>query len=211
MVHGPRRPEDPDGPEQLHVVLLDGGRRRLASSPYSQVLRCIRCGACLNACPVYRRIGGHAYEDVYPGPIGKLLAPLLHDFEHFAELPQASSLCGLCREVCPVRIDIPAVLVGLRRDQVAQGVTPWQRRLGFQLMLSCLRSPWLYRVGQRVSRWLSGFAAEGEWIRRLPGGLGRWTASRDMPRPAPRPFRRVWRETVQNETRPGSDSGASRD
>ncbi len=193
LINGPRRPTDPDGPEQLHVVILDAGRRRILQSEYREVLRCIRCGACLNACPVYRRIGGHAYGNVYPGPIGKLLAPLLCDKDHYADLPQASSLCGLCLEVCPVRIDIPDMLVRLRRDQVRDESVPWTRRLAFEWMFRALASPWKYRLAQKLARIATAPWADGQWTRKLPGPAKRLTAFRDAPRPAARPFRELWK------------------
>lgn len=225
LVSGPKRPDDPDGPEQLHVVILDGGRRRIHGSEHREVLRCIRCGACLNACPVYRRIGGHAYDNVYPGPIGKLLAPLLNDPHRYADLPQASSLCGLCAEVCPVKIDIPGHLVKLRRDQVAdRAAGPW-RRLAFRVLFAVLASPYLYETAQRVVRWVSTSWARDEWIERLPGSLGRLTRYRDLPRPAVKPFRQLWdenerdrchdarrpsgqAETEPNRDRKGADQGS---
>src|SRR5207247_2462107 len=109
-----RRPED-EGPEELHIVILDNGRSAMLASPVTrQALACIRCGACLNACPVYRQIGGHAYGSVYPGPIGAVLSPQLFGLAKSSELPYASSLCGACRDVCPVKIDIPALLLHLR-------------------------------------------------------------------------------------------------
>ncbi len=192
LIHGPRRAGDPDGPERLHVVVLDGGRRDILSSEYREVLRCIRCGACLNACPVYRRIGGHAYDSVYPGPIGKLLTPLMQDFERYADLPQASSLCGQCLEVCPVKIDIPDVLVRLRRDQVRRRTVPWSRRFAFRMMSRVLISPVRYRVAQRLARALTFFGGADGWMRWLPGPMREVTAVRDVPRPAARPFRARW-------------------
>jgi L-lactate dehydrogenase complex protein LldF len=194
LIHGPRRADDPDGPEQLHVVVLYGGRRKILSSEYSEVLRCIRCGACLNACPVYRKIGGHAYDSVYPGPIGKLLTPLMQDFEHYADLPQASSLCGLCYEVCPVKIDIPDVLVRLRRDQVRRRTAPWSRRFAFRMMTRVLSSPGWYRLAQRLGRAMTFFGSVDGWVRRLPGPMKAITAVRDVPRPAARSFRARWAE-----------------
>jgi len=193
LIAGPRRPADPDGPEQLHVVLLDAGRRAIHASEYREVLRCIRCGGCLNACPVFRRIGGHAYDNVYPGPIGSLLAPLLNNFERYADLPQASSLCGLCRDVCPVKIDIPDMLVRLRRDQVRQSVVPWYRRVGFRLMSRMLSATWTYRMGQGLLRLATRPWADGRWLKHLPGPGARLTQHRDVPRPAPRSFRELWK------------------
>jgi L-lactate dehydrogenase complex protein LldF len=193
LISGPKRPADPDGPEQLHVVILDGGRRRIQAGEYGEVLRCIRCGACLNACPVYRRIGGHAYGNVYPGPIGKLIAPLLNDVDYYADLPQASSLCGLCYEVCPVRIDIPALLIRLRRDQVARRSVPWGRRIAFRWMFRMLSSPRLLRLGQKLARLGTALGADGNWNTRLPGPARRLTEFRDTPRPAARSFRQLWK------------------
>src|SRR5205814_7973963 len=117
---GPRAPGEKDGPEEFHLVLIDNGRTEiLASEEYRETLRCIRCGACLNACPIYRQIGGHAYGSVYPGPIGAVLTPQLLGMGESSALPYASSLCGACRDVCPVKIDIPAVLLHLGAQAVA--------------------------------------------------------------------------------------------
>src|SRR5436309_1239212 len=117
MNTGPRRPGERDGPEQFHLVILDNGRSRVLASRFRESLQCIRCGACLNACPVYRRIGGHAYGGVYSGPIGSILTPLFDSVAHNPHLPHASSLCGACLSACPVRINIPRMLIGLRELQ----------------------------------------------------------------------------------------------
>jgi len=201
LVTGPRRRGDRDGPEQLHVVLLDNGRSRVRLSEYREALQCIRCGACLNACPVYRRIGGHAYDSTYPGPIGKLLAPLLGDSSRYADLPQASSLCGLCKEVCPVQIDIPGLLVKLRRDQVTGKNVPLMRRLGFRLASAMLTWPRGYHLGRQMARWLSAIGAEGEWIAKLPPPVSEWTKYHDWPRPAKRSFRSLWKEEQLSQRR----------
>ena len=117
---GPRKAGEKDGPEEFHLVLLDNGRTEILASEYRETLRCIRCGACLNACPIYRKIGGHAYGSVYPGPIGALITPLFQGLGNFKDLPQASSLCGACYEACPVKINIPQHLINMRRDIVSQ-------------------------------------------------------------------------------------------
>jgi L-lactate dehydrogenase complex protein LldF len=122
VLTGPARPLDPDGPEEVHIVLVDNGRSRLLNTPYEEVLQCIRCGACLNICPVYREAGGHAYGSPYSGPIGAVISPLLFGLEKYPALPHASTLCGACTEVCPVRIDLPRMLLELRADLVKQGL-----------------------------------------------------------------------------------------
>ena len=114
LLTGPRRSGEPDGPEELHVVILDNGRSDTLASEVAEILYCIRCGACLNICPVYQSIGGHAYGSVYPGPLGSVLTPTLMGLEQWHELPHASTLCGACKEICPVRIDIPSLLLRLR-------------------------------------------------------------------------------------------------
>ena len=120
LITGPRRPDEQDGPEELHVIFLDNGRSQILGSEYEQVLTCIRCGACLNVCPVYRQIGGHAYGGVYSGPIGAVLTPLLGGREEWSDLPVATSLCGACHEVCPVGIPLHDLLVRLRTENVAE-------------------------------------------------------------------------------------------
>lgn len=196
LIHGPKQPADADGPKELHIVLLDAGRSSILAGEHRSVLRCIRCGACLNACPVYRQIGGHAYGGVYPGPIGKLLGPLLSENERFAELPRASSLCGLCREVCPVDIDIPGRLVALRREQVERHARGWQQCGAFRLAGWMLRAAWSYRLMQRAARLLLGSRG---WSTDAPPPLHGVAKHRDIRTPAQKPFRQVWNEVLQDE------------
>jgi L-lactate dehydrogenase complex protein LldF len=202
LLTGPRRPGDRDGPEEFHLVLLDNGRSRILATPFRESLHCIRCGACLNACPVYRRIGGHAYGGVYSGPIGSILTPLYDSVADNPHLPHASSLCGACQAACPVRINIPHMLIGLRELQhhpapgrqgpKGRGV-PWER-LAYWCWKEVLRRPWLYRLALRAARWYVRPAARGGWLRRLPGPGAGWTRDRDFPAPARRAFRERWNE-----------------
>ncbi len=204
LITGPRRAPDADGPARLHIVLLDNGRSRLLGPPTRELLRCIRCGACLNACPVYRKVGGgHAYGAVYSGPIGAAITPLLHGPENYPDLPHASSLCGACHRACPVDIDIPRQLVGLRRELVRRGCTGRLERHAMRVWAWLLRGPLRYRAMCRVHRWLvralAGRAesrdpfADRRWLARAPGPLSGWTAERDLPTPTSRSFRQWWR------------------
>ena len=188
FVHGPRRPQDPDGPEEVHVVVLDNGRSSILEGEFRSILHCIRCGACQNVCPVYRQVGGHAYGAVYGGPIGAVLTPLLSGLERFGDLPNASSLCAACTDVCPVRIPLHDHLLELRRAVVLEraGVAEretfglwsraWSRAAGYRLFAR------LARVGQ----WP---LARAHRIRRGPLWLSRWTRDRDLPAVAARTFR----------------------
>ena len=193
MITGPRRPGELDGPEEFHLVVLDNGRSRILGSAYRESLQCIRCGACLNACPVYRRIGGHAYGGVYSGPIGSILTPLYDSVADNPHLPHASSLCGACVAACPVRINIPHMLIGLRElqhhDRPQRG-----ERLAYRLWKEVLRRPFLYRLALLLARFCLRPLAKGGWLSRLPGPGGNWTAVRDFPAPAARPFRDRWKE-----------------
>jgi L-lactate dehydrogenase complex protein LldF len=193
---GPRRAGEKDGPEEFHLVLLDNGRTEiLANEEYREVLRCIRCGACLNVCPIFRNIGGHAYGSVYPGPIGALLSPLLGGLENYKDLPQASSLCGACYHACPVKIDIPRHLVNLRRDIVNRRLDGWKERLLYRLWARAMKSPFLYRMIGAIQRWDLRRRAEGTgWISRLPSFAAGWTRVRDMPAPAERSFHQIWKD-----------------
>src|SRR6202040_3615579 len=183
MLTGPRRAGELDGPQGLHLVLLEDGRSRILATPFRGSFHCIRCGACLNACPVYRRIGGHAYGGVYSGPIGSILTPLYDSVSENPHLPHASSLCGACQAACPVKINIPHMLIGLREVQHRH-----KKRLGETLAYAAwkqvLLRPWLYRLALWASRWLVRPLAKDGWLNRLPGPGANWTASRDFPAPA---------------------------
>jgi L-lactate dehydrogenase complex protein LldF len=181
-----------DGPQELHVILLDAGRTRvLADEVGRDALHCIRCSACLNVCPVYSRTGGHAYGSVYPGPIGAILTPQLRGIERAPTLPFASSLCGACYEVCPVKIDIPKILVHLRAEAVAAtGHTP--ERLTMDAAAWLFAKPSRFALATRLARLLQRPFRRGATIRRLPGPLGAWTRTRDLQPLAPQSFREWW-------------------
>jgi L-lactate dehydrogenase complex protein LldF len=193
LITGPRRPGELDGPEELHLVILDNGRSRVLGTPFRESLQCIRCGACLNACPVYRRIGGHAYGGVYSGPIGSILTPLYDSVHENAELPHASSLCGACQAACPVKINIPHMLIGLRELQHEEKPNRWEG-WAYRAWKQVLLRPWLYRWTLRGARLLLRPFARDGWLRRLPGPGAGWTARRDFPAPAPKSFREMWKE-----------------
>jgi L-lactate dehydrogenase complex protein LldF len=185
--HGPR----PGG--ELHIVLVDNGRSSIVGSEdFRRSLNCIRCGACMNTCPVYRRSGGHSYGTTVPGPIGSILAPV-RDAKEFAGLPHACSLCGSCTDVCPVKIDLHHQLLTLRREIAVQGYLPWNKRLGMRLGSAVFRRPWLYRLVGRLGRW---------FLRRAPRFLlyhrfNPWGRQRELP-PAPKhSFRQLYRNRPQ--------------
>jgi L-lactate dehydrogenase complex protein LldF len=167
MLSGPRRGDEGDGPDEMHVVILDNGRARVRETSYRSVLNCIRCGACQNVCPVYRQVGGTAYGWVYGGPIGAVLTPLLNG-DH--ELSHASSLCAACDDVCPVKIPLHELLLGLRRDRAADAAGPMER-LAFRLWGFAWSRPWIFRLSVR----LAGRARGPVPL------LRRWTRTRDLP------------------------------
>jgi L-lactate dehydrogenase complex protein LldF len=194
---GPRGAGEKDGPEEFHLVLMDNGRSEiLASEEYRETLRCIRCGACLNACPIYRKIGGHAYGAVYSGPIGALITPLFQGLGNYKDLPQASSLCGACYEACPVKINIPQHLINLRRDIVNQELNGSMERAVYRLWAWSLRSPFLYNTIGALQKWNLRRRARrnGGWVRDLPQVAAGWTQVRDLPAPAAKTFHQMWKK-----------------
>jgi L-lactate dehydrogenase complex protein LldF len=183
LLTGSRRQGEPDGPEELHVVLIDNGRSRVLGGETAEILYCIRCSACLRACPVFREIGGHAYGSVYPGPIGSVLTPAMLGIAAWHELPDASSLCGACREVCPARIDIPRLLLKLRDQASRAGLAPWWLQAGLRAFRETALRPGLFKLAVKLAGLATRFPGKtGEsWRRHMPPPLAGWTAHRDFP------------------------------
>lgn len=198
LVSGPRRAGEPDGPEEFHVVLVDNGRSRTLSSELAESLLCIRCGACFNVCPVFRELGGHAYGTPYGGPIGSLVSPALFGSD-FNELAHASTLCGACRDICPVCIDIPTMLLAVRQQSVREGQAPLWLSAGLKAWAVAMSSPALYETGQFFAALGSGLIAKDGQIHRLPPPLDAWTNRRDFPAFAKDTFRARWRRRKKNE------------
>jgi L-lactate dehydrogenase complex protein LldF len=184
---GPKRPGDADGPEEMHIVLVDNGRSRMLGDGLREMLRCIRCGACMNHCVVYRQIGGHAYGSVYPGPMGAVLTPVLTGLEKARELPHACTLNGRCEEVCPVAIPLPTLLRGWRDRSWREGLEPTTTRAGLGLWAFVAQRPRLYRLASGLGVRALRLLGRGGWIHSLPLAGG-WTAHRDFPAPAGRTF-----------------------
>ncbi|MEI8316058.1 MAG: LutB/LldF family L-lactate oxidation iron-sulfur protein [Verrucomicrobiota bacterium] len=187
LVGGPRRDGEPDGPAEFHVILLDNGRTKLLANPEMRdVLHCIRCGACLNTCPVYKTIGGHTYATTYQGPIGSVLTPRLRGAEEWSHLSFASSLCGSCTDVCPVRIDLHHHLLHNRRDAIAGKLDNPFQRLAFKLWLWILQSPARYVCAGKLARLGMRLGLGNSFAKP-------WTATRDLPEPPRQSFRDWWR------------------
>jgi L-lactate dehydrogenase complex protein LldF len=190
---GPRRPDDVDGPEEFHVVLVDNGRSKLLGTEFEEMLRCIRCGACLNHCPIYHAVGGHAYGWVYAGPIGAITTPALIGIEHSAPLPEASSLCGRCESVCPVRIPIPKMLRAWREEAFERRLHGNRARWALKLWAALATRPALYRIATGIGmRALALLAAGRGRFKTLPLADA-WTEHRDLPAPQGRTFMAMYR------------------
>lgn len=193
IINGPRGEHELVGPRHVYVILLDNGRSQIYTSEYAEALACIRCGACLNTCPVFRTAGGHSYGWVYPGPIGSIITPLLKGIENATPLPYASSLCGACKEACPVIIDLPRMLLDLRRDLIDTGHGPGSWNMGMKLWAWGMSSPALYRTGDKAASAAMNLMRPKSY----PGPLAGWTDHRDPPAFAEIPFHKWWAEQEQ--------------
>jgi L-lactate dehydrogenase complex protein LldF len=206
-ISGPPRSEAEAGPKEFHLVLLDNGRSRILQTPECrETLLCIRCGACLNICPVFNSVGGYAYGYPISGPTGAIFASQILGAKAAGGLPFASTLCGACNDICPVKIPITEILLHLRHravegDAIEAPVAPAVLRLGAQAGSVALRTPWLYRLGARMLAWLQAPFKQGEWLPNLPPPLRRWTMARPFPAFAPG-FRRWWRTRLRSGQRP---------
>lgn len=187
---GPKQLEEADGPEEFHLVIVDNGRSKILGTEFQEALHCIRCAACINVCPVYRHVGGHAYGSIYPGPIGAVLSPLLSDYDEYKELPYASSLCGACTEVCPVKIPLHEQLILHRRkiveDEKKSTLSERVVMRGFEQLMN---SDNLYRTATKMAPLITTPFAKNHLITKGPGPLKHWTHARDFPQPANERFR----------------------
>ncbi len=200
LISGPKCDLEVDGPEEFHLVVLDNGRSSvLADDEMRASLRCIRCGACLNTCPVYQQLGGHAYGWVYSGPIGSVLDPGLLGLPEAKSLPFASSLCGACGDVCPVKIPLPQMLVTQRTRAVSSGLMPAVETLGIKAFKNLMKNPALYRLSSKMGRFVN-------WGKTMPNfgiaPLSSWQSTRDFPAPNQKSFRDLWNEGLNTEAAP---------
>ena len=201
---GPKRDKDPDGPDEYHVILLDNGRSSMLGTEFQEMLRCIRCGACMNHCPVYHTVGGHAYGWVYPGPMGAVLTPSLIGVDKAGHLPNASTFCGRCEAVCPMRIPLPKMMRHWREREFERGLNPSTQRFGLKSWAFLARRPRLYRLATSFAiPLLSVFGGAKRRFSWLPLAGG-WTRHRELPAPESRTFMQQWaqREALKQEARP---------
>ncbi|MEJ0012142.1 MAG: LutB/LldF family L-lactate oxidation iron-sulfur protein [Bauldia sp.] len=191
---GPRRPDDPDGPDEYHVVILDNGRTGMLGSQFQDMLRCIRCAACMNHCPVYQEIGGHAYGWVYPGPMGAVLTPALVGIDKAGHLPNASTFCGRCEAVCPMKIPLPNMMRHWREKEYERHLSPTTFRWGLGVWAFFARRPRLYQFATGIAmRVLGNLGGRKGRFHRVPLAGG-WTKDRDLPAPSGRTFQQMWVE-----------------
>jgi L-lactate dehydrogenase complex protein LldF len=198
---GPAREGDPDGPRAYHVVLLDNGRSEMLGGDFRDMLRCIRCGACLNHCPVYGAIGGHAYGSLYPGPMGAVLTPALYGLAAARDLPNASSFCGRCEEVCPMAIPLPSLMRRWRERDFEERGAPLAQRLALKFWAFAAKRPRLYHtLAGIIAPLLAWFAGERGRFRSLPFAQA-WTKTHDLPAPEGRTFQALYRQRMRSGVR----------
>lgn len=191
LITGPKRKDERDGPEELHIVILDNGRSRMLADPeLREALYCIRCGACMNVCPVYQKVGGHGYGSVYSGPIGSVITPIFHGEVVSKDLPFASSLCGACTEICPVKIDIHHHLLQWRARLTAMKTAPWTERLMMRMFGFVAGSAWRFDQAGRMARLFTPLFKTGTSGTRVPV----WSTTREFPELPERSFKQLWRE-----------------
>ncbi len=199
---GPRLPDEADGPEEFHLVIVDNGRSKILGTEFQSVLQCIRCAACINVCPVYRHVGGHSYGSIYSGPIGAVLSPLLGGYDDYKELPYASSLCGACTEACPVKIPLHELLLKHRQRIVEQeGRAPVSEKLAMKAFGLGASTPALYKMGSKWAPAAMKPFQQGEKITKGPGPLKQWTQIRDFPAPNRSRFRDWFHDRQKGEDR----------
>lgn len=190
LIRQPRMEGDPDGPTERHVILVENGRRALAQGNLREALLCIRCGACLNVCPVFREIGGHSYATIYPGPIGSIISPALFGMRSYGHLALASTLCGACEQVCPVQIDLPTLLLRTRHHYRAEAHPHQMSQWAMEFYAWVMTSPRRYRTAQRLMAWFTSLLPRKQgWLRTLPPPFSTWTKTRHFPRFALKTFR----------------------
>jgi L-lactate dehydrogenase complex protein LldF len=199
LTTGVKAVDELDGPEQMHIVLIDAGRTKLVGSDMAEMLRCIRCGACMNHCPVYQNVGGHAYGWVYPGPMGSVLTPSYIGIENAGDLPNAATFCGECQVVCPVKIPLPDLMRKWRERQFDQSLRPWHERFSIHVWSAFATRPTLYALGtQFAARFAAMLGGRDKRITWLPG-LDGWTDGRDMPAPQGKTFRELYRARIERK------------